>query len=606
VARGYALRASNVFTGPALSTSFEVFLGPPARLAFTVQPSDTDIDRVISPAVRVAVQDSAGNTVPTETRAISVGLTGAPDGGVLSGTLVQNAVDGEATFPDLNVNALGTGYALVASASALPDSSSAAFSTRPTAISGGRIAHHVTGAGIVDRPEDLSGAAIGAYVPGGDAGFVYYPGQGSNNGTFRVPSVPPGEVYLRYNQTYVVTSSRDVDLGYHVQGRPDVQRLPEPGGSTPNTRVSVNLTNLNPLGTLDVLELYSSNAGTWNDNIFRYNVSPTAPAPGSTEVALTVDYGRFFDTRVIDAARGDQVDFVQLVAKELSGFPGSGMYYNSAQRKLTSSALTVIPFGNSRVAGAMPVVFENRTFTVDWKVASATPGSFGSYRTQVNPSAGVDYSGIFVSAAPADRGNYDAFPSAVKFINNNVASQIDVATTFTFGDPYPAEYTRVASAVGSFIVLYQLAGTTSPVAASGSVRVSDRQASFPTSPLVPQISPVLNPTINGLNAFTNRSGVGTTPTIAWSPPAVGTPTHYQVSFRELFISGTSTRQGPVLGSISTRGTQVQVPPGMLVLGKSYHMIIKASRMPGIDVQTQPNEQSWPAYEAEALSGIISP
>jgi hypothetical protein len=605
-ASGYTLRASSSSLAQPTSSAFSVMAGPPSQVAFTAQPSDTDVDRLMSPSVRVAVMDVAGNIVVGDTRAITVELLGGPGGGVLTGTLTVNAVAGEASFSDLGVSPVGTGYTLAASAASLGATGSAAFSVRPPSIAGGRVAHHVTPTGIEHRAENLAPATIGAYVAGGDAGFVYYPGEGAADGGFRISAVPPGEYYLRYNQAYFVTSSRDVDLGYHVQGRANVQTLPDPMGGTPSTYLNTNFTTLNPYSTRDTVELYSAGAGIWNDNIVAWDVGSTPPVPGGSTLRLKIEYGFFADTRVIEATRGDQADFVQMVPKDLTGFPDAGMFYGAATKKVSTASLTVVPFGNSNVSGAMQAVPQDRALTVDWKIAGATAGSFGSYRAQVNPGATADYTAMFVSAAPANHGDYDSFPNAMKFINSGAARQLDIATTFTFGDPYPAAYTRVVYAVGGFSVPYLLAGTSTAALAPGYLGVADVQATFPASPLVPQLGPVLSPTVNGLGAFSNRTGVSTTPTIAWSPPAVGTPTRYQVSFRELFVSGSRTKQGPVLVTINTRGTQVKVPPGILEVGKSYHAIIRASRMPGVNVETQPYEQSWPLYDSEVLSGILSP
>ena len=80
---------------------------------FTTQPSNTNTGQVITPSVKVLVQDNFGAVIPGVNVTMSIGS--GPAGAVLSGTLTQmtNAV-GVATFPDLSVNLPGT-YTLKAS-----------------------------------------------------------------------------------------------------------------------------------------------------------------------------------------------------------------------------------------------------------------------------------------------------------------------------------------------------------------------------------------------------------------------------------------------------------------------------------------------------------
>src|SRR5437870_7078678 len=64
----------------------------PAKVAFTVQPSNATAGAGIAPAV--AIQDAAGNTVTSATNAVTVVLGANPAGGALSGTTTVDAVNG--------------------------------------------------------------------------------------------------------------------------------------------------------------------------------------------------------------------------------------------------------------------------------------------------------------------------------------------------------------------------------------------------------------------------------------------------------------------------------------------------------------------------------
>jgi Big-like domain-containing protein len=86
----------------------------PAELAFRVQPSDTRVDKKISPAIEVVVLDAAGQRFTGREIEIKLELTGDQDGR-LGGHNTEHTRSGVATFSDLSVNRRGT-YRLHATA----------------------------------------------------------------------------------------------------------------------------------------------------------------------------------------------------------------------------------------------------------------------------------------------------------------------------------------------------------------------------------------------------------------------------------------------------------------------------------------------------------
>jgi hypothetical protein len=124
---GYRLLASAPGLGGAASDSFDITAGPPVKLAFAGQPGMTLAGDTITPPVRIAVQDSLGNTVLTAADPITVAIASNPGPGVLIGTSVRQAAAGVAVFPDLRIGEVGAGYTLQASASGLASALSAPF-----------------------------------------------------------------------------------------------------------------------------------------------------------------------------------------------------------------------------------------------------------------------------------------------------------------------------------------------------------------------------------------------------------------------------------------------------------------------------------------------
>ncbi len=106
---------------------------PASILVITSQPTDEQANVNISPAIQVAVQNSAGQTISTSTAAIQVQITpttGAA-GATLQGTTQQTATNGVALFNNLSINTPGTGYTLTFSALGLTAAVSQPFAITP-------------------------------------------------------------------------------------------------------------------------------------------------------------------------------------------------------------------------------------------------------------------------------------------------------------------------------------------------------------------------------------------------------------------------------------------------------------------------------------------
>ncbi len=99
----------------------------PAELAFAVQPTETQVNEGIHPAVEVLVRDASGHMVVNTTDAVTLAIGENPGGGTLLGTTSVELLDGVAKFEDLAIDELGYGYTLTASFSALTAASSAPF-----------------------------------------------------------------------------------------------------------------------------------------------------------------------------------------------------------------------------------------------------------------------------------------------------------------------------------------------------------------------------------------------------------------------------------------------------------------------------------------------
>jgi trimeric autotransporter adhesin len=119
---GYTLTATNASLASAVSTAFNITVGPAARLAFTQHPSSpTTVGTAFTTQPVVVIQDAGGNLVNSTaqiTLAITAG-TGTAGASLSCTTNPLAAIAGTATFAGCSVNTAGTGYTLTATSGAL-------------------------------------------------------------------------------------------------------------------------------------------------------------------------------------------------------------------------------------------------------------------------------------------------------------------------------------------------------------------------------------------------------------------------------------------------------------------------------------------------------
>ena len=117
-----ALRAFDSDDGVAISLPMAVAIdfvpGAASTLRFVQQPGNAAINATLSP-VTVEVIDADGNRVTTSGTQVDMALDSGSPAGALSGTLSQNTVSGLATFNDLSIDTVGSGFALETTSPAL-------------------------------------------------------------------------------------------------------------------------------------------------------------------------------------------------------------------------------------------------------------------------------------------------------------------------------------------------------------------------------------------------------------------------------------------------------------------------------------------------------
>jgi Pro-kumamolisin, activation domain/Bacterial Ig-like domain (group 3) len=179
---GYTLTASAAGLTGATSPAFNV-LATAAKLAFTVQPSNSLSGQSIAPAVQVAIQDSNGNIITSANTPITIAIGANPASGTLAGATTVTPFNGVATFSNLSVSTAGTGYMLTASAAGLTSATSAAFNvTTPTTPEFSLASTPMT---LMSESGSAAGSSTITVTPSG--GFT-----GTVTVTATAASLPPG------------------------------------------------------------------------------------------------------------------------------------------------------------------------------------------------------------------------------------------------------------------------------------------------------------------------------------------------------------------------------------------------------------------------------
>jgi hypothetical protein len=295
--------------------------GPAAKLAFKLQPGNTTSGTIITPAVTVAVEDSAGSTLPGDTSTVTLTLSG----GTFTGggnTVTAQAVSGVATFSTLAISNNGV-YTLTASDGSLPASVSntftigasafdnfnsgassftGAFATNNSGVAGGTALNWSATAGVGDQAGGAPGGGIVAGVA--DETAVYTPTSFNvSDGAVHTVSefltaatgYPAGDRLLQIG--FVTASTAGFNAGFsfisaRIYGNDQVEF--QSGNGSGTTAVSIDKTA--PTGTIagnDWLQLVfttqETSSGSFKGTFSLLDYGPTGTA-APTLVLAPVSY----------------------------------------------------------------------------------------------------------------------------------------------------------------------------------------------------------------------------------------------------------------------------------------------------------------------------
>src|SRR5438552_464323 len=357
--------------GASSGTGTLVVFGAADHLAFLQQPTNRAAGASISPAVTVRVLDSGNRLVANSTASVGMAIGTNPSSGTLSGTTPVNAVNGVATFSNLSIDKIGTGYTLQATSSGLTSATSSAFNITPAAAS--KLVFGIqpsnTTAGVAISPavtvqvQDQFGNPTASTAAVGIA-ILANPGSGilsgttpvnavSGTATFSNLSIDKGGVnYTVQAASTGLTSATSAQFTINNPAPTLASIAPASANLSDTLDVVFNGTNyITGVTTVNFGANMTVNTVTVNSSIKitanitigsgaavgARNVSVTNPAPGGGTASLTnaVTINNPATTTTLDSSLnpstyGDSVTFTATVTS-VSGTPtGSVTFYDSA------------------------------------------------------------------------------------------------------------------------------------------------------------------------------------------------------------------------------------------------------------------------------------
>ncbi|MFY2564087.1 hypothetical protein ACN469_41235 [Corallococcus terminator] len=414
--------------------------------------------------------------------------------------------------------------------------------------------------------------------------------------------VPSRPYFLRTGTTYVLTGEREVDIGSNRLGRMDAIYPSE----APSTYAEVHLDNLAPW------QPPVSNQQPGSSLQFVSNQVDAAgpiyffdePLPGQTSIhtgmAWASPYGGTMP--LFEAVAGDKVYINQLSELSAGTLPdGTSLGYSAVVRSVETQAFDAYPGGYLPLTGVLEPL-PMREVSLDWRLPEYT-------RHADEVHLGARGAVPVLSISPAAHGlanGWVGYSAELLNLYLPLGASFDFSAPLRFGNPFPSDWGGAAAVAYPFRRLLPV-----PDDSGRAVYVRGAFTSFVSieeliaGPVVPQMTPPLSLTLDGMPAFTVRKVLSTHPVLAWSPPSVGVPSAYRV----LVYEYEPTLSQPVFrNSLYVPGsvTQVRLPPDMLDPASIYYLRVSAIAAPHFDVERYPFS-SWsylPQHSAEVVSTLF--
>jgi hypothetical protein len=474
-------------------------------------------------------------------------------------------------------------------------------------VRGTRDVDYMLNGQISPRPGNDTGLGLAAVFDRGSDGssdWQVSPAMIGQGGAFTLPDVCADTFYLEAVTTsfltgatvptYIATSAQALDLSYVQLGRTDVVQ------PAPTTQLALSLTGLAPWDPAnDDLQLTSAGAGLGFSSLPSVLVNP--PAAGATTVSSTLAYPSITPgtgAGLIDARRGDRAYLAELSDQPVAG----DLFYSIAVTRAAELSDVVMSNGGTTPISAGLTPVPPQTFA-----SSVDRDAFAALANAVAPSSQYIQSDIHVDVLPV--GGDQLFTGG--FADLAVAA-LDISPgrfplSLAYGDPYPASWPRIWNDFNFYQSNLSVPAPGGAVTYTnyGVVALWEPLSASPQA-MAPRLGPVQSPTIAGFDFASGASGVGESPTLSWTAPAVGTASYYDVQITVLDVSGGAVNPTE-LAELETVDTSLTIPPGIFTPGSAYQITITAIASADTNIATHPFTSAFVSRaQADALSGLITP
>jgi hypothetical protein len=352
----------------------------------------------------------------------------------------------------------------------------------------------------------------------------------------------------------------------------------------------------------DQIEIVSSNAAAVGYPVGSF--AGTDLTANATAESYVNDW-RYDPLTLIDASKGDVTHFHQLATK--SAIVGTTTYpYIAVDRFWSTNAFTVV----DGVASSLSIPFQPVTATgpvdVDWRGSQ-----FEAHLADLGPAAVPWQASFTIGGSPRGDGlpfvtaAYGGWPDLLVLFIPSPGSDVNFGT-LTYGKFLPPPWSDFATGGYTARVSVTAAGSSKPADLSVGMSFTEPVGTTP-GPILPRLTPVRSITVNGQAGFGTLTGVGLTPTVAWTLPAIspGPPT-YRVSVRRLDLGFGSITRPVIVATGWTANTSFQIPAGILEAGRQYVIVVSASWEPGIVHESQPFRAKLPSLWSSSVTSVFTP
>ncbi len=399
--------------------------------------------------------------------------------------------------------------------------------------------------------------------------------------TFRIhwarppaPSLPAG---TPGSHGFVETAKRDLFVGEIASGRAG-RTIAEDDA----TALRITASGMSPLGLDDTFEIYSYNADVGGRLSFDPFAGGGQPTLGEGTIGgWTVPWkvrSATGDAFLVDPSLGDDLWLSHHIASPLPN-PVDVAWSSSFRTGL----LEVAPLSLSPMVDGVTTDANGEFMAPTPQVVAvdARPGAFAQELLLHIPSPEYVSFEVDVILEPGiDAPNTGWTPTLASAIAWELGgAPADQVVELHYANPYPVGVEVVfLRCTLRQTVTHPIAGTeeTLQAASSRHVPVAELNAGLPT------IGPVGDLRINDETLAINdvRAGVGTAPTISFTPPSLGAPDNYYVQVWTIddVVDGEGTvllDKRSVLG-ISSESATITLPDGILEPGSYYYAIVGAS------------------------------